>query len=125
MNAKRLASEFAATAIRTGPVFVLDEPTTLDLISRAQQENVAISGIDMVRPGDLDSFEPLENRLLSHLERLSSWRDARSFVEMLGGRGLYFQVMLESAWSTRLARLRSAMRTVVRDNTSSRLPGWP
>ena len=125
MNAKRLTSEFAATAIRTAPALVLDEPTTLDLISRARQAKVAISGIDMVRPGDLDSFEPLENRLLSHLERLSSWRDARSFVEMLGGRGLYFQVMLESVWSTRLARLRSAMHTIARDNTSSRLPGWP
>ncbi len=124
MTAKRLASEFAATAIRTGPVFVLDEPTTLHLISRAQQENVAISGIDMVRPADLDSFEPLENRLLSHLERLSSWGDARSFVEILRGRELHFQVALESAWSTRLARLRSAMHTVARDNTSSRLPGW-
>ena len=120
MTAKGLYEEFAAAGTTAGAALVFDDHTALELIKRAQEAGLAISDIDMVRPTELDSVLPA--RFLRDPERVSSWNDARSFVEMLGGRGLYFQVVLESAWSTRLARLRSAMRTVARDNTSSRLP---
>ena len=125
MTAKGLYEDFAAAGTTAGAALVFDDHTALELVKRAQEAGLAISDIDMVRPTELDSVKLLPARFLRDPERVSSWNDARSFVEMLAGRGLYFQVVLESAWSTRLARLRSAMRTVARDNTSSRLPGWP
>ena len=118
VNAKGLHQEFAAQALAVGSVFLFDEEATLDLISRAQQEGLAVSGIEMVRRADADRCEPLRGRMLRDSERLASWGQARSFVEMLAGRGLYFQVVFESPWSTRLARLRFMMRTVSHDSTS-------
>ncbi len=122
MNAKSLYAEFAAAGTTAGAALVFDDHTAFELINRAQQAGLAISGIEMVRPTELGSVELLPARFLRDPERVLSWSDARSFVEMLAGRGVYFLVALESPWSTRLARLRSLVRMVVRDNTASR---WP
>ena len=122
MNAKSLYSEFAAKGTGAGPATVFDEYTALDLVNRAHQGGLAISGIEMVRPAELDDVEPLPGRVLRDSERLLSWSQARSFVEMLAGKGLYFQVALETPWSRRLAQLRSLGRMLVRDNTTSRVP---
>ena len=118
VNAKGLHLEFAARALAVGSVFLFDEEAILDLIIRAQQEGLAISGIEMVRRADADRCELLRGRILRDSERRASWRQARSFVEMLAGRGLYFQIVFESPWSTGLARLRFMMRTLFHDNTS-------
>ena len=83
---------------------------------------MAIAGIEMVHPGELDRREPLASRIVQRSARTASWNQARSYVEMLAGRGLYFQVALESRWSTRLARVREFMRLMGRDATSSRIP---
>ena len=114
-----LCKEFASMAKSVGPVYVFDEQTALDLIRRAREEDVAISGIEMVRPIDIDDFQSLGGSRLTRKKRRTSWGDARSFVEMLAGRGLYFQVAFESAWSTKLARFRASMQMAVRDGTSS------
>ncbi len=115
MTAKGLYEEFAAAGTTAGAALVFDDHTALELINRAQQAGLAISGIEMVRPTELGSVEPLPAQFLRDSERVSSWSDARSFVEMLAGRGVYFLVALESPWSTRLARLRSLVRMLVRD----------
>jgi hypothetical protein len=122
MNAKELRREFATAAVATDPTFVYDERTALDLIARAQEEDVAIARIEMVRAEDLGRMEPPERRVLRDADRRASWRTAQSHVEMLAGRGLYFEVSLESAWSTTVARTRSFLRKLVFDGTSARLP---
>lgn len=122
MNAKDIYLEFAAVGTPAGPALILDDHAALELITRAQQAGLAISEIEMVRPADLAHVDPLPRRMLRDAERFSSWNQARSFVEMLAGRGLYFLVAIESPWSTRLARLRSFVRMLVRDNTATRMP---
>ncbi len=122
MKPKNLYAKFASSAMMAGSVRVFDEHTALELIASAQEAGLAISDIEMVRSTDLNSVEPLPSRILDDAERALSWTQARSFVDMLAGRELYFVVVIESPWSTRMARIRAFLRMLVRDNTTTRLP---
>ncbi len=106
MNGHRLQSEFAARGRRVGHVIVFDERTALNLIDRAEEKYVAVSAVESVRAEDLASYEPPSADAMNEAERLRSWASARDFVEMLAGRGLYFDVVFESRLATYFARLR-------------------
>lgn len=122
MNARDLYAGFPPSAGRVGRLPVHDDRTALAFVDRARQAGLAISAIEMLRGDELGSVEPPAARILGGAERMSSWDDARSFIEMVAGRGLHFLVVVESPWSTRLARVRSAVSMLVRDSTSHRLP---
>ena len=106
-KAGRIWREFAPKGVRAGSVLLFEEAAALALIRRAEVERVAVVGIDQVRAESSHGYEPLGARPLSPMERLSSWRQARLFVEAFAGRGLYFEVVLESWWRTWLAQWRS------------------
>lgn len=118
MNKRSLHAEFVPAGHWGGEVPVYDDQTALEIIGRAQEVGLAVSGIEMVQPEELDRVDLPRPGILRDAERASSWVQARSFVEMLAGRGLYFAVVIESPWSTRLARVRSFARMIVHDNTS-------
>jgi hypothetical protein len=99
--------EFAPRGVPAGSVLLFEDAAALALIRRAELERIAIVGIDQVRADSSDRYEPLRARPLSPMERVSSWRQARDFVEAFAGRGLYFEVVLESWWRTWLAQWRS------------------
>lgn len=122
MNASAIQAEFAASGVPAGEGLVYDDRTALKFISRAQEEGLAISAVEMVQPGEAGRIAPPRQRILADAERLKSWDQARSFIEMLAGRGLYFLVVIESPWSTRLARVRSVVGGLIRDQTSHPLP---
>jgi hypothetical protein len=119
VNAKQLSAKFADVGTSIGPLTFFDEHVALAFIRCAQESGLAISRVEMAGSDELHHVDRMPARILPDSERRTSWAHARSFVEMLAGRGLYFVVSLESPWSTRMARLRSMIRMVVRDNTSS------
>jgi hypothetical protein len=106
-TAGRVRREFAPRGVQAGTVVLFDEASALALIRRAEEERIAIAGVDQVRAEGLCDYDPLRGHALSPLERLSSWRQARLFVEGLAGRGLLFDVVLESPWRSYLALWRS------------------
>lgn len=122
MNARDLYAEFRPSAGRVGQLPVHDDRTALAFVDRARQAGLAISAVEMFRADALRIVEPPPARILGGAERMSSWDEARSFLEMVAGRGLLFLVVVESPWSTRLARVRSTVSMLVRDSTSHRLP---
>ena len=106
MTGAGLRSEFEGQGLRIGHVVVFDERTALKLIDRAEEEYVAVADVQSVRGADVDTYEAPNAHPMNEGERLGSWSKARDFVEMLAGRGLYFDVVLESRSSTYVARLR-------------------
>ena len=111
MRVVRPLAEFDAQGLRAGSIVIFDERTALALLGRAEKEYIAVAGIDQVSPGERHRYEPLGGRRLADLERLVSWRQARSFVEALSGRGLYFEVVLERPLRTHVAKLKYLFRT--------------
>ena len=111
MTPGALRSEFERRGLRAGRALLFDERAATAFIARAEEEHVAIADIDQVRPDAADEYEPLVQRALTDAERLGSWQRARLFVEGLSGRGLYFDIALEPAYATGLAKLKYLFRT--------------
>jgi len=106
MTGRRLHREFARLGRSIGTSIVFDEQVAMALIRRAQEEDIAVVGVEQLRPSDFSSYTPPRAGALGHRERPSCWRQATVFVQSLSARGLYFDVILESWWGTLLARLR-------------------
>lgn len=111
MTAGKLLSEYGSLGLIAGGTLVFDASTALAPIDRAEQEYIAVVGVDPLGSDDLDAYEPMERRVLSDAERIRSWESARAFIEALSDRGLYFEVMLETAFATYLAKLKYLFRT--------------
>lgn len=86
---------------------ILDERWALALIDKAQAEGVAVVGIDHMRTG-ADGVVPAEPGRTPALavDRTESWRHAREFVGYFSGRGLLFEIELESPRVTKRAKVR-------------------
>jgi hypothetical protein len=106
MTGRQLQREFAPRGRSIGASIVFDEHVAMALIRRAQEEDVAIVGVEQLRPADFSRYTPPQPAILRHRERPSSWRQAAALIESLSARGLFFDVILESRWGTWLARLR-------------------
>ena len=123
MTAKELRSEFRAAAIGDSRTAVYDERTALELIDRAEREYVAVIGVEAIR--DPSQYAAPEGESLTDMERIKSWNNAREFVKDLCGRGLYFDVVLESPLATFLAKLKYLFRNGVQwdpDDRGRRTP---
>ena len=120
MTSAALRSEFRDQGHRVGGAMVFDERTALALIARAEQEHIAIVDVDQVRPDTTSRYDTLGRSALKDMERYASWRQARLFVESLSDRGLYFQIALEPAYATLLAKLKYLFRTGVAWEPGSR-----
>jgi hypothetical protein len=111
MSARRLMAEFRTRGVAVGDGMVFDADTALALIRRAEQVYVAVVGVEQVRAEELDGYRPMSGRPLRDMERIRSWGSARSYVEALADRGLYFDVTLESGPATWVAKLKYLFRT--------------
>jgi len=110
MTGRALRSEFETFSVSAGDAMVYDEQTALSLIRRAEEEYVAVVGVEPMRADALSAYAAPGHRSLTDEERLRSWYSAREFVESLCGRDLYFDVVLESPMATYLAKLRYLFR---------------
>jgi len=111
VTARRLRGEFDPLGVAAGRVHVYGESAALALIDRAEDEYVAVVSVEPVWEDDLLGYSAQRRRLSSEVERLRSWENAREFVTGLSGRGLYFDVILESSFATYAAKLRYLFRT--------------
>lgn len=111
MRAGALLAEFADRGTVASGCIVFDDHAALALIDRAEQEYIAVVGVEQVRREDLTSYRPMSRRGLDDMERVRCWGSARSFVGALCGRGLYFEVALEPAVATHIAKLKYLFRT--------------
>jgi hypothetical protein len=110
MTARGLRAEFESQGVPAGQAVVFDEDAAVALINRAEDEYVAVASVEPIPEKDLLVYRAPDRHFLTELDRLHSWRRAREFVEILSGRGLYFDVVLESPLATYLARFRHLAR---------------
>ena len=111
VSAKALRSELEGLGVTAGRTTVYDDRTALALIGRAEDEHVAVVGVEPVWRGHLSAYARPPARRLGDVERLRSWDSARAFVDALAGRGLYFDIVLEQPLATWLAKVRYVFRT--------------
>ena len=114
MTSKELESIFASRSVRRGHALVLGERETLALIDAAQQNDVAIVGIEMHRTAEDGPRSTASGDTLGlAVDRSESWRQAREFVGYLTGKDVVFEVLLEAPHATQRARLRDGRDVVV------------
>jgi hypothetical protein len=107
MTSKELRAFFASHGAQRGAALILDERCALALIDKAQAEGVAVVGIDHFRTGSDGTLATGLGRAPAlAVDRTESWRHAREFVGYFSGRGLLFEIELESPRVTKRAKVR-------------------
>ena len=105
MTSKELYAIFASYGIRRGRGLILDERRALALIDMAQAEGVAVAGIDHSPEASNRDASIVGHAPPLSVDRTESWRHAREFVGYFAGRGLLFEIELESPRVTKRARV--------------------
>jgi hypothetical protein len=107
MTSKELEAIFSAHSVKRGHALILDERWTLALIDAAQENDVAVAGIELHRPAEDGVRSGRAGHTLGlAVDRSESWGQAREFVSYLTGKGAAFEVLLEAPQYTHGARLR-------------------